>query len=185
MLPSVGPFEAYGMATVVKYNVCAQKIAQNISPLIQEPSSSSYGQLNKVCFIGKSRRIFFALKTSSKMPAACGHHTKNNFGSIFLSCVLPVKANSWPASVLTWKWRMVRLRTQDAVSTLLFFFLTRGCDPLLARDTFFTGSLLPFFISLSVIHRPKSSEFSTKNKITVHFDVDGRSVIVRQFPEPP
>jgi len=101
MLPSVGPFEAYGMATVVKYNVCAQKIAQNISPLIQEPSSSSYGQLNKVCFIGKSRRIFFALKTSSKMPAACGHHTKNNFGSIFLSCVLPVKANSWPASVLT------------------------------------------------------------------------------------
>jgi len=36
-----------------------------------------------------------------------------------------------------------------------------------------------------VIRLPKSSEFSTKNKITVHFEVDGRSVIVRQFPEPP
>jgi hypothetical protein len=67
----------------------------------------------------------------------------------------------------------------------LFFFQTRGCEPLLARDKFFTGSLLPFFISFSVIHPPKSSDFSTKNKITVHFDVDGRSVIVRQFPELP
>jgi len=33
MLPNVGPFEAYGMATVAKYKVCTQKIAQNISPL--------------------------------------------------------------------------------------------------------------------------------------------------------
>jgi hypothetical protein len=130
MLPNVGPFEAHGMATVTKYNVCAQKIAQNISPLIQEPSRSSYGHLNMVCFIGKSRRNLFFLHW--RLPEKCQQLvdiTKKN-GSIFLSCVLPLKAKSWPASVLTWKWRMVRLRMQDAVSTQLFVFANTGLRPI-------------------------------------------------------
>jgi hypothetical protein len=55
-----------------------------------------------------------------------------------LSCVLPLKANSLPASVLTWKWRMVRLRIQDAVSIPLFFLYT-GLRPITGSWHFLHG----------------------------------------------
>jgi len=196
MLPNVGPFEGYGMATVAKYKVCAQKIAQNLSPLtlhslldtwctsrfniqqlyvlptlyfffyfvfiweqtatcavkwlvfitvvgkcllrgtncifkysclrfifkrlFQEPSSSSYEHLNKVCFIGKSGRNLFCtddfLNNASKLWTS---HEKLFWFHIFVLRPLP-KSKFMACKRLDLKCCMFSLRMQDAVCTTGF-----------------------------------------------------------------